>query len=110
MGNGLPPAIIACERANICIGVLEGVRRTKIQPGRDGHHEPLRRAMRHICRTMEAAMLAHTRGFTRKRRAVEFHAMRSPRDMLLSLPIVDGEVAPLAPKPVLNVLAACERA
>jgi hypothetical protein len=55
-------------------------------------------------------MLAHTRSFTRKRRAVEFHAMRSPRDMLLSLPIVDGEVAPLAPKPVLNVLAACERA
>ena len=60
--------------------------------------------------TMEATMLAHTSTFTRKRRAVEFHAMRSPRDMLLSLPIVDGEAAPLAPMQVLDVLAACERA
>jgi hypothetical protein len=49
---------------------------------------------------MEATMLAHTPGFTKKRRAVEFHAMRSPRDMLLSLPIVDSEVAPLAPMQV----------
>jgi hypothetical protein len=47
---------------------------------------------------MEATMLAHRRSFTRKRRAVEFHAMRSPRDMLLSLPVVDGDVAPLAPR------------
>jgi hypothetical protein len=56
--------------------------------------------------TMEATMLAHTSTFTRKRRAVEFHAMRSPRDMLLSLPIVDGEAAPLAPKEVLEARAA----
>jgi hypothetical protein len=42
-------------------------------------------------------MLAHTPTFTRKRRAVEFHAMRSPRDMLLSLPIVDGEAPKRAP-------------
>jgi hypothetical protein len=45
---------------------------------------------------MEATMLAHTPTFTRKRRAVEFHTMRSARDMLLSLPIVD-DVVPLAP-------------
>jgi hypothetical protein len=50
---------------------------------------------------MEATMLAHTPTFTRKRRAVEFHAMRSPRDMLLSPPIVDGE----APKQVPGALA-----
>jgi hypothetical protein len=59
---------------------------------------------------MEATMLAHTQSFTRKRRAVEFHAKRSPRDMLLSLPIVDGEVAPLAPKQALEALTACGRA
>jgi hypothetical protein len=59
---------------------------------------------------MEATMLAHTPTFTRKRRAFEFHAMRSPRDMLLSLPIVDGEAAPLAPKQVPGALATCGRA
>ncbi len=55
-------------------------------------------------------MLAHTPTLTRKRRAVEFHAMRSPRDMLLSLPIVDGEAARLAPKQVLDALAVHGRA
>jgi hypothetical protein len=58
---------------------------------------------------MEATMLAHTPTFTRKRRAVEFHAMRSPRDMLLSLPIMD-EVVPLAPKQKLDALIASGRA
>ena len=48
---------------------------------------------------MEATMLAHSSSFARKRRAVEFHALlRSPRDMLLSLPIVEGEVVPLGGK------------
>jgi hypothetical protein len=55
-------------------------------------------------------MLAHTPTFTRKRRAFEFHAMRSPRDMLLSLPIVDGEAVTLAPKQVPGALATCGRA
>ena len=54
-------------------------------------------------------MLAHTPTFTKKRHAVEFHAMRSPRDMLLSLPIVD-EVVPLAPKQKLDALIAPGRA
>jgi hypothetical protein len=58
---------------------------------------------------MEATMLAHTPTFTRKRRAVEFHAMRSPRDMLLSLPIMD-EVVPLAPQQKLDALIASGRA
>jgi hypothetical protein len=58
---------------------------------------------------MEATMLAHTPTFTRKRRAVEFHAMRSPRDMLLSLPIMD-EVVPLPPKQKLDALIASGRA
>jgi hypothetical protein len=41
---------------------------------------------------MEAPMLVRTLIATRKRRAVEFRATRSARDMLLSLPIVDGDV------------------
>ena len=44
-------------------------------------------------------MLVRTLTGTRKRRAVEFRLTRSPRDLLLSLPVrwVDGEIAPLAP-------------
>jgi hypothetical protein len=49
--------------------------------------------------TLEVAMLVRTLTGTRKRRAVEFRLTRSPRDLLLSLPVrwVDGETAPLAP-------------
>ena len=44
-------------------------------------------------------MLVRTLTGTRKRRAVEFRLTRSPRDLLLSLPVrwIDGETAPLAP-------------
>jgi hypothetical protein len=44
-------------------------------------------------------MLVRTLIRTRKRHAVEFRLTRSPRDLLLSLPVrwVDGETAPLAP-------------
>jgi len=44
-------------------------------------------------------MLVRTLTGTRKRRAVEFRLTRSPRDLLLSLPVrwVDGETAPLVP-------------
>jgi hypothetical protein len=44
-------------------------------------------------------MLVRTLTGTRKRHAVEFRMTRSPRDLLLSLPVrwVDGETAPLAP-------------
>ena len=44
-------------------------------------------------------MLVHTLIGTRKRHAVEFRLTRSPRDLLLSLPVrwIDGETAPLAP-------------
>jgi hypothetical protein len=59
---------------------------------------------------MEATMLAHTQGFAKRRRAVEFHATQSPREMLLSLPIVEGEAAPLAPIQVSDVLAGCGHA
>jgi hypothetical protein len=41
---------------------------------------------------MEATMLVHTLTAARTRRAVKFRAIRSARDMLLSLPIVDGDV------------------
>ena len=41
-------------------------------------------------------MLVHTLTAARTRRAVKFRAIRSARDMLLSLPIVD-DVVPLAP-------------
>ena len=43
-------------------------------------------------------MLVRTLIGTRKRHAVEFRLTRSPRDLLLSLPVrwVDGEMAPLA--------------
>jgi len=58
---------------------------------------------------MEATMLARTPTFARKRRAVQFHAMRSPRDMLLGLPIMD-EFVPLAPTPDLNTPIARRRA
>jgi len=97
--------------ARICIGVLDTrsadrrVDRTVIGITN------LCGAPRDTCETtMEATMLAHTPTLTRKRRAVEFHAMRSPRDMLLSLPIVDGEAARLAPKQVLDALAVHGRA
>jgi hypothetical protein len=44
-------------------------------------------------------MLVRTLTGARKRHAVEFRLTRSPRDLLLSLPVrwVDGETAPLAP-------------
>jgi hypothetical protein len=44
-------------------------------------------------------MLVRTLTGARKRHAVEFRLTRSPRDLLLSLPIrwVDGETAPLLP-------------
>lgn len=43
-------------------------------------------------------MLVHTFNGTRKRRAVEFRKTRSPRDLLLSLPVqIDGDMLPLAP-------------
>ena len=41
---------------------------------------------------MEAPMPVHTFMVARKRRAVEFRSTRSPRDLLLSLPIVDGDM------------------
>jgi hypothetical protein len=45
-------------------------------------------------------MLVRTLTAARKRRPVEFRVTRSPRDLLLSLPVrwIDGETAPLAPR------------